>query len=218
MIFEPYLSLWKLIAEGTPVHTSGSDFLPVRYQGEPAMLKLTTSEEEVRGAGLLVYWGGEGAVRVLARQGTALLLERAEGNTSLVEMVRKGEDGEASRILGRVAGKLHLQTRKGPLPEVVPLETWFNALTARDLLLAPRQIVLLHGDLHHGNVLNGGQRGWLAVDPKGLLGEGGFEYANLFCNPDFEIAAFPGRLSRQVQIVSQATGTDPKRLLEWILA
>ncbi len=37
-----------------------------------------------------------------------------------------------------------------------------------------------------------GPRGWLAIDPKGLIGERGFEYANLFRNPDAEVALSAG--------------------------
>jgi streptomycin 6-kinase len=78
--------------------------------------------------------------------------------------------------------------------------------------------VVLHGDLHHDNVLDGGPRGWLAIDPKGLIGERGFEYANLFRNPDIEIALAPGRLRRQVGVVARQARLDPKRLLQWIFA
>jgi streptomycin 6-kinase len=39
------------------------------------------------------------------------------------------------------------------------------------LLTTQREKVVLHGDMHHGNVLNFGSRGWLAIDPKGLIGE-----------------------------------------------
>jgi streptomycin 6-kinase len=40
----------------------------------------------------------------------------------------------------------------------------------------------LHGDLHHENVFFG-VRGWLALDPKGLVGDPAFDVANLFYNP-----------------------------------
>ena len=43
---------------------------------------------------------------------------------------------------------------------------------------------MLHGDLHHANVLDLGSSSWLAIDPKGLKGEQGFDYANIFTSPD----------------------------------
>jgi streptomycin 6-kinase len=77
---------------------------------------------------------------------------------------------------------------------------------------------VLHGDIHHGNILDFGERGWLVIDPKGLIGERGFDYANLFCNPDHGTATAPGRLVRQVEVVSEAAGLERRRLLQWILA
>lgn len=52
--------------------------------------------------------------------------------------------------------------------------------------------MVLHGDVHHGNVLNFGARGWLAIDPRGLVGERAFDHANLLCNPDVATAAASG--------------------------
>ena len=153
-------------------------------------------------------------------------------------MAKSGRDDEASRILCAVAAKLHAPRAKPP-PELLPLSAWFRELepaaatyggimaeaaaTARELLAAPQEIVTLHGDLHHGNVLDFGPRGWLAIDPKRLLGERGFEFANIFCNPDagspvLEIATAPGRLARQSYIVAEAAGLERTRLLKWILA
>ena len=92
------------------------------------------------------------------------------------------------------------------------------AATARELLAEPQDVVVLHGDHHHGNVLDFGPRGWLAIDPKRLAGERGFDFANLFCNPDMAIATAPGRLARQAAVVADAAGLDRRRLLRWILA
>jgi streptomycin 6-kinase len=115
----------------------------------------------------------------------------------------------------------------------VPLARWFEALapaashggvlqlaseTAQELLRAPQDTTLLHGDIHHGNVLDFGPRGWLAIDPKGLYGERGFDFANIFCNPDFTTAISPGRLARQATLAAEASGLDRERLLQWILS
>jgi streptomycin 6-kinase len=78
--------------------------------------------------------------------------------------------------------------------------------------------VVLHGDLHHANVLDGGTRGWLAIDPKALLGERGFDFANIFCNPDTAVATSPGRLEEQASVVAQTGRIERVRLLQWILA
>ncbi|MBV8682575.1 MAG: APH(6) family putative aminoglycoside O-phosphotransferase, partial [Caulobacteraceae bacterium] len=67
-------------------------------------------------------------------------------------------------------------------------------------------------------VLDGGCRGWLAIDPKGLLGERAFEFANLFRNPDAALALAPGRMGRQALVVADAADAETPRLLRWILA
>jgi streptomycin 6-kinase len=92
------------------------------------------------------------------------------------------------------------------------------AETARYLLATSQEVVILHGDIHHDNILDFGLRGWLAIDPKGLKGERGFDYANLFCNPDRKTATAPDRLSRQVDVVAQAARLPRTRLLQWVLA
>ena len=92
------------------------------------------------------------------------------------------------------------------------------AMEARALLATPRDEVPLHGDIHHGNVLDfGPERGWLAIDPKRLYGERAFDYANLFCNPDRETATAPGRLARRANLVAEESGLDRTRLLRWVL-
>lgn len=56
----------------------------------------------------------------------------------------------------------------------------------RDLASAPHAGLLLHGDLHHGNLLHatrGGAPTWLAIDPKGLRGDPGFDTAVMLWNP-----------------------------------
>ena len=157
------------------------------------------------------------------------------------------------------------------LPDLVPLEEWFRELLgradgrgttvtgtdpgfvrrtaaiARELLDEQRtgrhEVVALHGDIHHGNVLDFGSsdgdgggdsdddggadsgtdhgvggRGWLAIDPKGLVGDRAFDYCNLLCNPSHEVALGAGRLERQFAVVTDAAGLAPDRLARWLAA
>ena len=95
------------------------------------------------------------------------------------------------------------------------------AKTLKQLFASPRDVTQLHGDLHHENVLDGGaQRGWLAIDPKGLLGDRGYDFANIVCNPerDLDVVTSPGRLLRQAGIIAETAGYERYRLLQWILA
>lgn len=232
-MFDEYIARWGLAPDGEPINTHSSRLLPVIYRGEKAMLKVAIETEEQFGGLLMAWWDGDGAARVFQHEQPALLMERAEGPQSLHAMAKDGRDDEASRVLCGVAARLHA-TRDKPLPELIPLERWFAELdpaaakfggilpeaaaVARALLADQRDISTLHGDLHHDNVLDFGARGWLAIDPKRLVGERAFDFANIFCNPDFEVAAAPGRLARQVKIVAQAADLEPRRLLQWILA
>jgi streptomycin 6-kinase len=228
-----HLARWDLVPDGELITTPSSLLLAVRHNGVPAMLKIAREEEERRGGALMAWWNGDGAAKVLARHGEALLLERATGPRSLAAMVTDGQDEEASRVLCDVAARLHAP-RAGPPPELVPLTRWFEALApaartyggllaqadsvAQALLADPRDVVVLHGDIHHGNVLDAGERGWLAIDPKGLLGERTFDFVNILRNPDATVALAPGRFDRQAEVLAAAASLERRRLLDWTLA
>jgi len=232
-LFEPWLKRWALLSDGEPIITPGSRLLPVRMGDVPAMLKIAVDDEEKFGNLLMTWWDGEGAARVFAHHGDGLLLERAMGRRSLMRMALNGQDDEANQIMCAAAARLHAP-RLSPLPPLVPLTHWFSALrlaaeqhaglyslslrTADALLAAPQDVVVLHGDLHHDNILDFEARGWLAIDPKRVIGERGFDYANLICNPELPTAADPLRFERQVKIVAKAAGLERRRLLQWVLA
>lgn len=202
------------------------------------MLKVSSHPDQKRGSDLMVWWAGDGAAAILKGDENAILMERATAKRSLAEMARSGDDDEACRILCATADKLHRE-RTAALPELVPLPQWFRELeaaaarhggilrssfeTAQMLLAEPRDEGVLHGDLHHDNVLDFGGRGWLAIDPHGLFGERGFDFANIFTNPDLSdpgrpVATQPGRFRRRLVVVAEAARLEPRRLLQWILA
>ncbi|WP_339385818.1 aminoglycoside phosphotransferase family protein [Burkholderia sp. Ac-20379] len=209
------------------------NLLPVRQRGVPAMLKISQAPEEQAGSRLMVWWDGDGAAPVLAHDGEALLMVRAQGSVSLTQMVKQGRDDEATHILCTTASHLH-RPRAEPIPAMVTLTQWFDSLlsstgmhgrffdhcarTARELLGTPRDVTVLHGDIHHGNVLDFERYGWLAIDPKGLYGERCFDYANLFCNPDGESALAPGVFARRIELVSTVSRIERRRLLQWVFA
>jgi streptomycin 6-kinase len=126
-MFEKYLERWQLAPDGDPIITRGSRLLPVRVGGVPAMLKIALDAEEKFGGALMSWWGGEGAARVFAHEEDALLMERAEGLSSLLDMALTGRDDEASRIICNVVAQLHAP-RLRPPPALVPLSEWFQAL------------------------------------------------------------------------------------------
>ncbi|MTH77850.1 aminoglycoside phosphotransferase family protein [Paracoccus aestuariivivens] len=237
-MFDPYLQRWHLIPDGDAITSPSAHLLPVRQNDVRCMLKLALTAEEGRGGAALAWWNGNGAAKVLARKGPALLIERAECSTSLSAMARSGKDDDACRIICDTVALLH--ARKAAPPDgLVSLDRWFQDLwpvaksrggmlgdsadAARHLLVGPQDIVVLHGDIHHGNVLDFGDRGWLAIDPKGLWGERAFDYANIFLNPDLARPARPVAVDqrlflRRLDIVTGMSGVARKRMLQWILA
>ncbi len=103
-----WLRRWRLRPDADPVTTASSTLIPVRTEDdEPAMLKLAQTDEEARGADLLVALDGHGTARVLERDGSALLLERATGDRDLVRMVGAAHDDDATRIICAAAGVIH---------------------------------------------------------------------------------------------------------------
>jgi streptomycin 6-kinase len=237
-ILAPYVDLWQLAPDGKTIVTPAARLLAVRSGAVPAMLKVVTLDEAKRGSALLAWWDGQGAARVYEWDGDAILMERALGDRSLVRLTRSGRDDEATHTLCGAIAILHLP-RGAPPPDLVPLDIWFEPLApvarthggllaradaaAQALLTDPRDILPLHGDIHHENVLDFGPRGWLAIDPHGVVGERGFDYANIFCNPDLgdatiAIARDRAHFFRRLDIVARHSDIERHRLLQWILA
>lgn len=234
--FDRLLLLWDLKPDGVPTETHSSWLLPVRRGDAPAILKLMKlSSDERDAAALLRYYDGNGAVRLYEEHDNVLLLERASGPRSLMTMATTGNDAEAAELLAQTVGKLHAP-RAGATPEgLTPLRDWFSSLydhaddisilgrcaaMARRLMASERDVVPLHGDLHHDNVLDGGARGWLAIDPKALHGERAYEVANLLGNPwpYGHIVHHPERMQKLAALYADRLGLDPQRVLAFAFA
>jgi len=224
---------WRLVKDGEVITRQSSLLQPVIFEDIKAILKVAINAEEQRGSTLMTCWDGNGAAKVLKHEGDALLMERAIGPKSLRQMVLTGNEDKANKIICGVADKLHKADCK-QMTGLVPLKTWFSDLgrahakyggifdrcseIADHLLDKPKDIVALHGDIHYDNIVDSGNGEWVAIDPKALLGERGFDFANLFCNPTPEIALSEARLNRQVKMVAGEAGLDVKRLLQWMVA
>ncbi|MBZ9938259.1 3'-kinase [Mesorhizobium sp. BR1-1-16] len=234
LLFSPWMARWQLVADGAPIETPTSNLLPVIRDGQPAMLKLLKpSSDEGPGLAALRWFGGHGAVRVIEMDGDAVVMERAVGSHSLTQMALSGDDDGAIRIIATVAAQLHAPREALP-PELPSLTRRFRALfeagpvhpvlarcaaMARALLAKPRESFVLHGDLHHENVLDS-PRGWLAIDPKGVYGERAYDTANLFLNPTGidRLVLDPERASRLQATVSETLGLDPARVIGFAFA
>ncbi len=198
-----------------------------------AILKISFAPEEMAGARTMQWWDGQGAAKVLALDGEALLLERLTGPP------RSHRDGSQQRPRRRCncrdlrcPGTPSRSARHTTARHACSLEDWFSALgpaaarfgglyalaaeAAKELFATPEPPVVLHGDMHHGNVLDS-ERGWLVIDPKGLLGDRGYDYANLFCYP-WDCDEAPNRFGRRARIVSALANLALPRLLNWVIA
>jgi len=78
--------------------------------------------------------------------------------------------------------------------------------------------VVLHCDLHYGNVLSSERDGWLAIDPKGLIGEACYEAGDLLRNRVDELQGSGAAMRRRVETLADLTGFDRERIRLWGLA
>src|SRR5680860_536055 len=120
VMFEDHLRRWDLEPDGEPVVTPRTHLLPVTRAGRPAMLKIANHASGALGNAVLAWWAGEGAVPVLARDGAAVLLERAPDPATLLRLYEQGRDEEAIGIITRVAEELHAPRSQPPPDGIAP--------------------------------------------------------------------------------------------------
>ena len=90
-----------------------------------------------------------------------------------------------------------------------------------ELLASSGAPMLLHGDLHHENILAAERAPWLAIDPKGLIGEAEYEVGALMRNPLPRLLALPdvtATLARRFDILAETLGFDRQRMIAWSYA
>jgi streptomycin 6-kinase len=210
--------------------------------GAPAIvkeLKPIGIEDELRGAHYLAWRGGEGAIRLLALDGTRMLIEFA-GDTTLVDHLGRQGDGAATAVAALVLSRLHSPSNAPAPGDLQPLRRWLaglfdkaaaerqagrpglyqeGAAIAERLLSNRADVRPLHGDLHHLNVIHG-PRGWLAIDPKGLIGDPAFDAANFFFNPldRDDLCLSPERIAFMARSFAGALHRDVATILDFAFA
>jgi streptomycin 6-kinase len=231
---------WGL-AVGPPFDLSFHWVAPVaRADGTPAVLKLgvPSGHLSVEAEALRAY-GGNGAVRLLAEDPArgALLLERAEPGTPVAALVRHDDTAATAALIG-VGRRLHRPVPPGcTLPELSAERESFHGHLARfpgdDPI--PRRLVVraaglfdelcasapdrqvLHGDLHHDNVLRARREPWLAIDPHGVVGDRGYDSGAMLYNPEMDrredglLALVPARIEQ----LADGFGLPVDRVLAW---
>ncbi|POX65164.1 hydroxyurea phosphotransferase [Streptomyces sp. Ru62] len=229
-----FLHRWRLTLDGPSMNGVSALVLPVvRADGLRAVLKLQLTDEESVGEPVaLRVWDGDGAVRLLDHDpatGT-MLLERLDESRMLSGL---GDTREAVLVIARLLA--HLTSfpappglrRLGDIAEAM-LERTPRALkrvpdpgTRRivaDCAAAVREVVhepgdrLLHWDLHDENVLAADRADWLAIDPKPLAGDPGFELWPALDNR-FDAAEVRWRFDAMTDVL----GLDRARARAWTL-
>jgi streptomycin 6-kinase len=228
----------RLVVERV-LETDGSALAFGSCDGQSLVLKLAKRQgDEWKSGDVLAAFDGRGAVRVYERGEGMTLMERARPGHSLVEMTVNGADDEATAILAATIKAM----APGASPMGVPtVESWGRGFDRyvvsgdrqipvamlskarrlyRDLCRSQRSVRLLHGDLHHDNVLFDQERGWLAIDPKGVVGELEYEVGAALRNPLERPDLFADSvvIRRRVDTFSGALGLRAARILAWAFA
>ena len=209
------------------------------HEGRRVVLKITKhAGDESHSGEVLKAFAGDGAVRVYESETGAVLLERLEPGEELVNLVKRGEDEEATKILAQVMKKLAHHQAPAECPTVadwgrgfdryltsgdrqLPLELVHEAHGLyQDLTATQGTTMLLHGDLQHYNVLFDNERGWVAIDPKGVVGEWEYEVAALLRNPveQPELFANVTTINRRLEILTTLLPLNYSRALRWSYA
>lgn len=231
---------WQL-TNVQPVSNLSYNFVAFATRGrDKVILKIGVPNRElVSEMEALKLFNGEGACQIIDcdEEKGFLLIEQLQPGKMLSELEN---DDERTRIALQVMKKIWR-----PAPEMgkfIRLKDWFAELenirpTFNGMTVPyPKELVeqvesslpelfadehhLIHGDFHHFNVLSS-ERGWLAIDPKGVIGPCGYEVGPLMINPwDNSIgsAQFEVRAKRRVSLLREGLGWEREKIIQWSTA
>lgn len=213
-----------------------------RSDQSAAVLKVYKGEDMLNEAAGVVYLQncqGQGAANVFQSGTNAFLMEYLDGPT-LGDLSRGGDDRKAAHILVETAQGLR-QVQFDDNYAWPKLSEWISELNnlkrgalwtdqnwkcveqsrhlAQKLISNQTEVAVLHGDLHHDNIMSG-PRGYCAIDAKGVVGDRAYELANAVSNPIGveELMIQPDRITFLLNLWSEAFEIDRQRFLEWIIA
>ncbi len=214
-------------------------------QGRPIVLKIGFPREELtREIAALRIYAGRGICSLTAADESrgAMVLERLTPGHLLTT---ETDDDAATRIAADIMRQLwrplspaekqpfrHVREWAADLENIFekfeggtgpfPSDLIHDALDLlEDLLATSGPEVLLHGDLHHFNILNGQDGRWVAIDPKGMIGEAAFEAYALLKNPlpaIYDVPDLKRVLARRLDILAETLALDRTRLRDWGIA
>ncbi len=228
---------WSVAIERASA-TATSVLVYGKRAGQPVVMKIAKrAGDEWRCGEIAAAFGGRGVAQVHAFIDGAALLEHVQPGEALAELSLQGRDDAATDILAALLGRMS----PGDAPDgCATVEGWGAAFgdylatgderVPRDLVAPAQRIyaelcatqrnpALLHGDLQHYNVLRDGKRGWVAIDPKGVVGELEYELGAMLRNPLgvpelYSLESAERRLER----FAAALGIDIERARAWAFA
>jgi streptomycin 6-kinase len=169
------------------------------------------------------WFSGDGFVPVLEvdRERGTVVMERIEPGTQLFALLPEREE-EATAVAADVMRALW---RPPAADHGFPtVRDWGRSLSGWEAGLffelcdSMGEEVVLHGDLHHFNVLRSGDGRWLAIDPKGVVGERAYEPGAMLRNPHPALLDEPdpaGLLRRRSAQLAEALELDLERVRAW---
>lgn len=229
-----FLERWTLRVDGPPLHGVCALVVPVvRPDGTPAVLKLQLPDDESAGEPVaLRRWNGDAAVRLLDHDETTgtMLLERLDPTRPLS---RVPDSRAAVLVIARLLARLTATPappglrRLGDLARTM-LDRAPGALKhvpdpgerhlLADCAAAVREVAaepgdrLPHWDLHYGNVLAADRAPWLAIDPKPLAGDPGFDLL-----PALRNRFDPAEITWRFDAMTDVLGLERARARAWTL-
>jgi streptomycin 6-kinase len=239
-LLEDLAERWEL--ELGERHGDSAAWFATRAGSRPVVLKFAEPDERFEElVSSFMHWDGHGVVDLIDHDPRgAMLLERALPGTSLLE---EPDEDRAMLVAADVLDRLWVPDPGGVESVADEVGRWADSLPrrnrsegspidhllvdrARELLrdLAPtqREAVLLHGDLHLGNVLAAEREPWLAIDPKPLVGEREFDVTALIRDKQEELVAEADAGRKRVQhrfdLLSDRLSCDRDRLQGWSFA
>lgn len=176
----------------------------------------------------LQHFNAQGAVKLIQvdKVKSIMLLEHIEPGTLLENYP---DEEQATVFAVEVIKKLHHPVKgQSNFPS---LRDWFKGLygdtspvpkailtraqaISAELLNSMGDQVLLHGDLHYANILLSHKRGWLAIDPKGVVGEREYEISLPRLNDKINKKILIRHLERFIEV----SGFDKQRVMDWMFA
>ena len=236
---------WGL-SDITPVPNLSFNFVAfAKRNNEEVILKMGIPNPELTSEmTALKLFNGDGACRLLGHDEERgfLLLERLKPGQMLSELE---DDDERTHIAAYVMQKTlsRGEVASPLLKKFIKLSDWFDGLkklrphfnggtgpfpkevlerveSFLPELFADKDVRLMHGDFHHFNILSS-ERGWLVIDPKGVIGPVGYEVGPLMINPWDSISdriSFQIRAERRVGILAERLSWEREKIINWATA